>query len=617
MATEQSDLSKSDSTGNSDDKVLLALDEDVSLAGGEWTEPEEFKGSIGRTMYDFATSKDGTLTVLLPSDNISAVPSQSLLRIKSRPKDIGGDGRQYLAAVVEGPFAEPDGLRADAPIVVATTVRGAAFSPRYHGRVQIEVLGEEIEGSVVPPRFRPLPNSPVFVIEETETAKMLGIEGNVDLGFAVGFKNLNVSFPSTKKSVLPRHVGVIGTTGGGKSTTVSGQIHQFQKAGMATIVIDTEGEYTAVDKPTEDKHMIRLLERQGKNPQGVPDVHTYHLTGRATSAVGPTPIHSFRLDFSSLSPYAASEILDLSPAQQDRFFKAYDTAKLVLRDLNIYPCKGTAEEREALEIDEFETGLPKLTLSHLIDVGGFFLGKLSSTEYEPYNAEFKGTKEKAQIKQRVGAVDTNNEISWKALLGKLWRLHRMGIFDNRNANAITYSELTRSGRVSVVDLSDTDSTLVNNLVIANILRGVQVQQDIAYEAAQKQGKTPTPVMIVIEEAHEFLSRDRISKMENLFQQVARIARRGRKRWLGLMFVTQLPQHLPDEVLGLINNFILHKISDANVIARLRRSIGGIDEGLWNRLPNLAPGQAITSMASMTRPLLAAINPTPCKLHMID
>jgi hypothetical protein len=53
-------------------------------------------------------------------------------------------------------------------------------------------------------------------------------------------------------------------------------------------------------------------------------------------------------------------------------------------------------------------------------------------------------------------------------------------------------------------------------------------------------------MVFIEEAHEFQSRDRIAKMENLFEQVARIARRGRKRWLGLMFVTQLSQHLPDE-----------------------------------------------------------------------
>ena len=106
-------------------------------------------------------------------------------------------------------------------------------------------------------------------------------------------------------------------------------------------------------------------------------------------------------------------------------------------------------------------------------------------------------------------------------------------------------------------------------------------------------------------------------MPVLFQQVARIARRGRKRWLGLCFVTQLPQHLPDEVLGLINNYVLHKIADANVISRLRRSIGGVDDGLWNRLPNLAPGQAIVTAASLARPLLVAIDPTPAKLRMIE
>jgi uncharacterized protein len=604
-------------TLGSDPDLSVRLDEEVTLAGGEWEMPPEFKDSIGRTMYDLSNSKDGTITVLLPSDNIGSVPSQSLVRIKTRPEEMGGDGRQYLGAVVQGPFAEPDGLRADAPIVVATTVRGAAFTPRYHGRIQVELIGEEADGTIVPPRFRPLPNSPVFVIEESETADMLGLSGDIRLGLAVGFNDLKVCVSSTKKSVLPRHVGVLGTTGGGKSTTVSGQVHQFQQAGIATVIIDTEGEYTRINQPADDKNMIRLLERQGRSPAGISDVHVYHLTGRATTASAPTPIFAFKLDFSTLSPYAAAEIMDLSDAQQDRFFKAYDTAKLILRDLDIYPRKGSGEEREALELDEFESGYPKLTLLYLIDVAGFFLGKLASTEYEPHNNAFKGTKESAQIKQRVGAVQTNNEISWKALLGKLWRLQRTGIFDKPNANAISFGDLLKPGRVSIIDLSDTDSTLINNLVIANILRGIQLGQDIAYEKAEKQGQSPTPVMVVIEEAHEFLSRDRIAKMENLFQQVARIARRGRKRWLGLMFVTQLPQHLPDEVLGLINNFILHKVTDANVISRLRRSIGGIDEGLWNRLPSLSPGQAIVSMASMTRPLLVAIDPTPCKLRMID
>jgi len=143
------------------------------------------------------------------------------------------------------------------------------------------------------------------------------------------------------------------------------------------------------------------------------------------------------------------------------------------------------------------------------------------------------------------------------------------------------------------------------------------QQEENYCRADETGEAMRRVMIVIEEAHEFLSSRRISQMPVLFQQVARIARRGRKRWLGLVFVTQLPQHLPDEVLSLINSYILHKVSDANVISRLKRSIGGIDEGLWQRLPNLAPGQAIVTTPSLARPLLVAIDPTPCRLRMVE
>jgi DNA helicase HerA-like ATPase len=43
----------------------------------------------------------------------------------------------------------------------------------------------------------------------------------------------------------------------------------------------------------------------------------------------------------------------------------------------------------------------------------------------------------------------------------------------------------------------------------------------------------------------------------------------------------------------------------------------MDDGLWRRLPSLAPGQAIVSMSSMTRPLMVAIDPTPCKLRLVE
>jgi DNA helicase HerA-like ATPase len=342
------------------------------------------------------------------------------------------------------------------------------------------------------------------------------------------------------------------------------------------------------------------------------------LVGRDTTANTSERIRAFRLDFSSLSPYAAAEIMDLTDAQQDRFFKAYDVTKLVLRDLGIFPAKNNVEhEKLVLELNEFETGYPHVTLSILIDIANFVLASLTHIEFEPFNDEFKSEQAKKIIQSRIANIQTNNEISWKALLGRLWRLKRTNVFDNPDANPIPFDKLIKAGRTIIIDLSDTDSTVINNLVISNILRAIQEQQEIAYEKAEKLNQSPTPIMIVIEEAHEFLSSERIGKMKNLFEQVARIARRGRKRWVGLTFVTQLPQHLPDEVLGLINNYVLHKISDSNVISRLKRSIGGIDEGLWKRLPNLAPGQAIVSIASMSRPLLVAINPTPCHLRMVD
>ncbi|HEV8597069.1 MAG TPA: ATP-binding protein, partial [Candidatus Dormibacteraeota bacterium] len=208
---------------------------------------------------------------------------------------------------------------------------------------------------------------------------------------------------------------------------------------------------------------------------------------------------------------------------------------------------------------------------------------------------------------------------WRATLGRLWRLHRLGIFDRRDHPPLDMRAVLRRGQVSIVDLSGTDSPAVNNIVIADLLRNVQRAQDAGYRWWEQQGSPGEPrrVLIVVEEAHEFLSADRVAKMPILFEQVARIAKRGRKRWLGLVFVTQLPQHLPREVLGLVNNYVLHKINDEGVIRTLRHVIPGIDESLWRRLPALAPGQAVVSLTHMARPLLVAIDPAGCRLRMVE
>jgi hypothetical protein len=597
-------------------EAFEALEGDAADAGLTPSEKsEDNDGRIGATMFDLPNSEDGTVTVLLPKENVDQLPSQALVRIESKL-----DSRTYLGAVAKGPFAEPDGLRADATPIVISAVHGRMLMPRYHGRAQVEIIGERLkDGAIVPPRRRPRPNSAVYALDSAETSQVLRLSGDLRLGMADGFDDLSVSVPSRSKSVLPRHMGIIGTTGGGKSTTVSGTIAKLQESKGAVILFDTEGEYCAAHEPTTDQQMLAALKRSNMAARGIGDTHVYRLAGKDAA----NPMHpdnkQFSLRFDQLSPYALQELLDLTDAQAERFFKAYDITKLALERLKIWPVTDQ-DKKQQMELDEFESGHPNMKLAHLHDIVWQIAAIKDDSPDDPYLAtvEFREPKNRSVIKQLIGAGNLPGSIpSWRALLGKLGRMKRLSIFDVAGVPAANYDEMLKPGRVNIIDLSDSDSTIINNLVIAELLRGVQVQQEVNYEKAVKEKKPPTPVLIFIEEAHEFLSAERISRMQNVFAQVARIARRGRKRWLGLVFISQLPQHLPDEVLALINNWMIHKIGDSAVVGRLRKSIGGISDGLWKQLPSLAPGQAIVSFTSMTRPLLINVDPTPCRLLMVE
>jgi DNA helicase HerA-like ATPase len=602
---------------------LVRLESNIAAAGGELEPDEDRVGSVGATMFDVPNSEDNSLTVLLPREHLQGAPSQALVRIKSP------DGRNYLGIVTAGPFAEPDSLRGDSHMLVTVATRGGIFLPPYHGRVQVSILGEELhDGTLVPPRLRPLPNSPAFALDDEESAAVLRADGDIRLGLVAGHENVVVGVPSDQKSVLPRHTAVLGTTGGGKSTTVSRIVQQAQEAGMAVILLDVEGEYTFLQEPTDDDRMLMGLKARGLKPAGLETdkTHLYYLIGRDTANPDHPNRRQFSLQFARLSPYAVIEILGMTEAQQERFLRAYDIAKSVLRDLGIFPAKGNADqERLAIELDEFERGYPRLTLPLIMDVVGACLASVENLPISPRSPQLQSNEAKGILQQHIqGNQIPKSAVSWRALLGRLSRLNRIKVFDPPTGERpLNYGQLLIPGTVSIIDLSDSGASELNNIVIADLLRGLQEAQDEAYEAYERavrignQATPPCRVLLVIEEAHEFLSSDRIDKMQILFQQVARIAKRGRKRWLGLVFVTQLPQQLPRQIFGLVNSYILHKITDPQVVSTLQRTVSGIDESLWRRLPGLAPGQAIVSFPHMARPLLVAVDPTPAKLRLVD
>jgi DNA helicase HerA-like ATPase len=621
-----SDVQSDESVRDAPLSAAQTLAEDAVNNGGAFAEDPDYQGSFGRTLFDDRSSEDGTVTVVFPPERIGDIPSQSLIRIISKP-----DRHEYIASVTAGPFCEPDGLAAQAPQLVVTAVRGHRTLPRHHGRLQATIIGEKTAKGIIPARLRPRPNSAVHLVPSPDVATILNLHGDARLGLLNGHDDVEIRVDTKKKSILPRHTAHIGTTGGGKSTGVGRTIFELQKANSCVVVFDVEGEYTALNQANDNAEIVEVLEQRGLQPAGVYNTHVYRLCGCAAANPKHPSSKEFTLQFEQISPFAFGEIMDLTDAQNERLIQAYEIAKALLRELAIFPPKG--DERQIIDIDEFDRGWPMMRLEDLRYLVSAIIAIAEKTgESEPpfRESQFFGSWEMVtrRIHAYFGAGEGKKEKasithanSWKALMARISRLQRLRIFDRGTQFAIKYNEMLQPGRVNIIDLSDVENMDVRNLAIAEMLRGILSRQQEIYEDTTRD-KTedvevnPMMTNVIIEEAHEFLSARRVQKMPTLREQLMKIAKRGRKRYLGLTFVTQSPNDLPDDVLGLVNNWMVYKIDEAT-IRRLKSYIPNSDESLWTLVRGLGPGQALVSFTHIRRPVIAAIDPSPAKLLMTE
>jgi uncharacterized protein len=613
------------------DPRMRALQEEIARAGGGWQEDPACVGAIAMTMFDAPGAKDNVVVAIVPRDRMAELGSQQMVEIRSQT---GGDGRIYRGLVTEGPYSVPNGLAPDANPIVITAANGRPFIPDYHGRVYIEILHEMVRGTPMPPRHRPLPASPVFLLGVEETKAAYGLGGDVTLGIAYGHDDLEVRFSSLDKHVLRRHTAILGTTGAGKTTTVASLIGELQAAGVASVLIDTEGEYTAINEPTDDPVMQATLANRRLEPCGIDNTVVYVPVGRQPSNPRHPQLRRFTIRFDGISPYMVMGMLDLTEPQQERYMKAYDIARRLMNDSGIFPTND-AERARVAEIDDFTTGYPNLTLAYLYDVvracaedvGKSLTDDQGHLAFRPQSPLLRDAEASARLVATIKRAQLQHDVrSWRKIQGALSRHLRLGIYDRTEPGVapLDFVELTHPGRVSIIDLGDTESRDVKNLAIAELMRGIVDRQDDVVTARRRaregdpEGVAALPrVVLLIEEAHEFLSEARIRQMPELVEQVNRIARRGRKRGVGLAFITQMPQHLPNEVVGLVNNFLIHRISNDDVIRRLKGLVGDIGDAMWSRVSTLAPGQSLVKMASMPRPLITAMDPARCRLLMVD
>ena len=101
-----------------------------------------------------------------------------------------------------------------------------------------------------------------------------------------------------------------------------------------------------------------------------------------------------------------------------------------------------------------------------------------------------------------------------------------------------------------------------------------------------------PVMIICEEAHNYIQQRDDAAYRSSRKSLERIAKEGRKYGLNLMVVSQRPSEVSETIFAQCNNFLALRLTnnaDQNYVKRL---FPDNSSGITDILPNLAPGECV-------------------------
>jgi DNA helicase HerA-like ATPase len=411
------------------------------------------------------------------------------------------------------------------------------FPPRIHGDSQLatyfSTLVAPVTGGCNSAEGRPRPGSMVVDGGRRQALPSASNEtGNLLFGTLTSDASVSVTIDPRSKSALPRNVGIFGTVGSGKSNSSQVLIEEASAAGWAVVVVDVEGEYTQLSKPNRKVGVDRHPLATTRPPKGVERCDVFVPATRKPNRGEK----SFVVPVSGYSIELLGALLETTEAQ-----------RRMLRNC-----------------------------AHQLPVNFSLIDLTTAVRAYPL-------------------VDGRSAGTQEILLNRLEQLSRSGIFDDskrRTELALLSGDLVTAGKVAVIDLSDLNDRS-RNIVLGYVLQVVFDYVD-RYElgSATTTGPRP-PIMLVVEEIQTFFGSTDETR-EVVLQFMQDVARRGRKRWLSVVAISQQPASIPARFFELLNTRIIHQTKSTMNLDALRATCGDVDNTYWSRVSRLQIGHAIVS-----------------------
>ncbi|HEX9829931.1 MAG TPA: ATP-binding protein [Bacteroidota bacterium] len=403
----------------------------------------------------------------------------------------------------------------------------------------------------------PAVDTPVFLAEDADLTAVFSVFRK--FGFSIG----NLSMFENERSFLDpnrffgKHIAVLGSSGSGKSCTVSSLLQKVTSFPDTNIIIlDIHNEYQAAFAGSSNYLNIAELEFPFwlMNFEELQEMFIDERDDNASSQI--TVLKDMVIASKKGKNTALADVLTIdTPVYYDL---AEVRAKLQFLDTEKISGIGSSGTKEGPFYGKFTRFLVRLD------------SKLSDPRYA------------FMFKPKQYLTSESMKVLMEKIFGK-----------------------AGAAKVTIMDLSGVPFDVVNTIV-AMLAR---MSFDFNFWNMHRRD---FPILLVFEEAHNYLpSGGAASKAAR--RVVERIAKEGRKYGVSCMIVSQRPTEVSETILSQCSNFVILRLTNPLDQNYVRRLVPDSFAGLVDVLPALRQGEALVVGDSMPMPLRVQIdfpNPEP-------
>ncbi|WP_395832218.1 ATP-binding protein [Elstera sp.] len=424
-------------------------------------------------------------------------------------------------------------------------------------------------------------------------------EDQIEIGTLSSAENIVVRL--SLDALVTRHSAIVGSTGSGKSTTVASLLRSIVRtaenvgaSGARILLLDVHGEYSAALGDIAKTFSASPM--PGEAPLFVPywALEAGELLDFVAGGLSENHLIAFtdkiqqlkegRLHAGALPGLDPQSLTVDSPVPFSLKKLWYD-----LIDFETATFTGDRRDQPALEADGDPTTLtPPRYTPHAMGTAGPFLNQAAKGIRRPLNL----------LRSRL--LDRRYDF---ILHPGPWEPDLAGQ-TQQDLDTLLAGWLGHDRPITILDLSGVPSNVLVRL-IGSILR--IIYEALYWSREKTEGGILRPLLVVMEEAHRYVSPDSGNVAADI---VKRIAKEGRKYGVGAMLVSQRPSEIDETILSQCGTLIALRLSNPADRARVKGALPDNLSGLMDLLPVLRTGETIICGEAARLPVRCRVSLPP-------